>query len=81
MRLRILEKGFRPLQKAILIIVRAIAGGKVPGPMLVLSYRRELCGKYLAACYQEGMRKATEWSLGELELFAAFVSRLNECRY
>ncbi len=81
MRLRILENGYRPLQKVILNIVRAITGGKVPGPILVLSYHRELCGKYLAACYQEGMRKASEWSLGEVELFAAFVSRLNECKY
>jgi hypothetical protein len=81
MRLRILENGFRLLQKAILSILGAVSGGKVPGPILVLSYRRELCGKYLAACFQEGMRKATEWSLGEVELFAAFVSRLNECRY
>ena len=81
MRLRILENGFRLLQKAILSILGAVSGGKVPGPILVLSYRRELCGKYLAACFQEGMRKATGWSLGEVELFAAFVSRLNECRY
>jgi hypothetical protein len=80
-RLRILEKGFRPLQKVILSMIRVLSGGKVPGPILVLSYRRELCGKYLAACYQEGMRKATEWSLGEVELFAAFVSKLNQCKY
>ena len=81
MRLRILEKGFRPLQKVILCMVRAMSGGKVPGPILVLSYRRELCGKYLAPCYQEGMRQATEWSLGEVEIFAAFISKLNECKY
>jgi len=81
MRLKILEEGFRPLQKAILSLLRAISGGKVPGPILVLSYRRDLCGKYLAACYQEGMRKATEWTLGEVELFAAFVSKLNRCKY
>ncbi len=81
MRLQILEKGFRPLQKAILTMVRIMSSGKVPGPILVLSYRRELCGKYLAACYQEGMRKAAEWSLGEVELFAAFVSKLNQCKY
>ena len=81
MRLKILEEGFRPLQKAILSFLKAISGGKVPGPILVLSYRRDLCGKYLSACYQEGMRKATEWTLGEVELFAAFVSKLNECKY
>ncbi len=81
MRLRILEEGFRPLQKAILSVIKVVSGGKVPGPILVLSYRRELCGKYLAACYQEGMRKTSEWSVGEVELFAAFVSKLNGCRY
>ncbi len=81
MRLRVFENGFKPLQKVILSVIRAISRGKVPGPILVLSYRRELCGKYLAACYQEGMRQATKWSLGEVELFAAFVSKLNQCKY
>ena len=81
MRPSILENGHRPLQKAILNTIKLMTGGMVPGPMLVLSYRRELCGQYLAACYQEGMRQATEWSVGEVELFAAFVSRLNACRY
>jgi len=81
MRPSILENGHRPLQKAILNTIKLMTGGMVPGPMLVLSYRRELCGQYLAACYQEGMRRASEWSVGEVELFAAFVSRLNACRY
>ena len=81
MRPSILANGHRPLQKAILNTIKLMTGGMVPGPMLVLSYRRELCGQYLAACYQEGMRQAREWSVGEVELFAAFVSRLNACRY
>ncbi len=81
MRLQILEKGHRPLQKIILGFIRRASKGRVPGPILVMSYRRELFGKYLAQCFQEGMREATEWSVGEVELFAAFVSRLNECRY
>ena len=81
MRLRILESGHRPVQKLFLGIFKAMIGGMAPGPILALSYRRELCGKYLAACYQEGMREATEWSVGEVELFAAFVSKLNSCRY
>ena len=81
MRLQILENGHRPVQKVFLSIIRAVSDGNVAGPILVMSYRRELFGKYLAACYQEAMRAATEWSLGEVELFAAFVSRLNACRY
>jgi hypothetical protein len=80
MRLRILESGHRPVQKLFLRIFKAISG-LAPGPILALSYQRELCGKYLAACYQEGLREVTEWSVGEVELFAAFVSKINACRY
>jgi len=81
MRLAVLENGLRPVQKIILAIFRTLTGGLVPGPLLVLSYRRGLCGKYLAACFQEGMREATEWSVAEVEIFAAFVSKLNSCQY
>jgi uncharacterized peroxidase-related enzyme len=81
MRLQILENGHRPFQKAILSFIRTVSGGHVPGPILVMSYRRELFGKYMAASFQEGMRGAKEWSVGEVELFAAFVSHLNECKY
>lgn len=81
MRPKILERGHRPLQRGILGVIRAVTGGMVPGPMLVLSYRRELCGQYLAACYQEGMRRAKEWSASQVEIFAAFISSLNACRY
>ena len=70
-----------PYRSSLLRIFKVISGGLAPGPILALSYRRELCGKYLAACYQEGLREATEWSVGEVELFAAFVSKLNACRY
>jgi hypothetical protein len=81
MRLEILEKGHRPLQKIILHFMRSSSTGNAPAPVLVMSYRRELFGKYLAACFQEGMRTAKKWTIGEVELFAAFVSRLNECKY
>lgn len=81
MRLQILEHGHRPLQRLILRLIRVISGGHVAEPILVMSYRRELFGQHLAACFREGMRQAHEWTVGEVELFAAFVSRLNECKY
>lgn len=81
MRLEILEQGHSPLQKILLSLFRAASGGDAPGPVLVMSYRRELFGKYLAECFQDGMRHATAWTKGEVELFAAFVSRINECKY
>ena len=81
MRLEILETGHRPLQKAMLALTVLATAGQVPGPVRVLSYRRVLFGRDFAACLQEALRGARGWSLGEVELFAAFVSRLNECRY
>mgnify|MGYP001165600077 CR=1 FL=1 len=80
MRLQILENGHRFFQKLILsLIKRSSESGKAPGPILVMSYRRELFGKHIAPCFQEAMRKGKEWSIGEVELFAAFVSSLNQC--
>ena len=80
MRLTILRQGHRPLQKLQLGIMKAFAG-LVPGPVLVLSYRRELFGKYFADCLQEAMRQSTVWRKAEVELFAAFVSQQNQCRF
>ncbi len=81
MRLRILQTGHRPLQKVILTLIKLGSEGKVPGPILVMSYRRNFVGKHLAACFQEAMRATTAWKLGEVELFAALVSSLNQCKY
>jgi hypothetical protein len=80
MRLQILHNGHRPLQKLLLRVVARVVG-QVPGPIAVMSYRREIFGKGLSACFQEAMRKQTEWSDGETEVFAAFVSKLNSCAY
>ena len=80
MRLRILETGHRPLQKFFLALIKRYIG-EVPGPVLTMSYRRELFGRFFAASLHEGMRGAKEWRLGEVELFAAFVSKLNQCPF
>jgi hypothetical protein len=80
MRLKQLEQPHGLWQKLRFAVIRATAG-TVPGPFLALSYRRDFCGKYLARCYQQGLRRAREWSVGEIELFAAFVSSLNRCRF
>jgi hypothetical protein len=80
MRLPQLEQPHGLMQKLRYFVMRA-ALGRVPGPILALSYRRDFCGKYLARCYQQGLRQAREWSVGEIEMFAAFVSSLNRCRF
>ena len=78
MRLAALTQPHSLRQRIVFALFRAFLG-QVPGPVLALSYRRDVCGKYLARCYQRGLRGAQEWSAGEVELFAAFVSSLNRC--
>jgi uncharacterized peroxidase-related enzyme len=80
MRLKVLGTGFRPLQRAQLRLIKRIAG-YVPGPMAVMSYRRDFFGKYFASILQMAMRRARAWRVGDVELFAAFVSQQNQCTY
>jgi hypothetical protein len=79
MRLSI-ERRLRPVQKLVLGLLKVMAG-QVPGPVLLASYTQPIFGNGWAACMKEGMRRATEWSVGEVELFAAFVSRINSCGF
>lgn len=78
MRLKILHDGYRPIQK---LIIKVLFGKSIPGPVAVMSYRRELGGKPLADFFQQKMRSQTSWGKGEVELFAAFVSSLQQCQY
>ena len=80
MRLALLHDGHRPLQKFFLAIIRGLVG-HVPGPIATMSYRSELWGKQFAGCLQDAMRGPSPWTVGERELFAAFVSNLNQCLY
>jgi hypothetical protein len=80
MRLDALHHGHRPLQRLQMTFMRLLVG-RVPGPIAVMSYRRELFGARLASCFQEAMRGPSQWSIWEREIFAAFVSRLNQCEY
>lgn len=80
MRVEVLKRGHSRLQKIQLWILGAIAGRSLE-PVLMMSYRRNFFGKYWARCLQEGLRHARGWSVGEVEIFAAFVSSLNRCRY
>jgi hypothetical protein len=80
MRLEVLHNGFRPIQRLLLKPMRE-PGGSVPGPIAVMTYRRALHGKYFAKAFQESMREMRHWTIGDVELFASFVSKQNECVY
>jgi hypothetical protein len=55
--------------------------GQVPGPILTFSHRPHFFGRAFSDASQEVLRGPSEFSVGERELFAAFVSKLNDCRY
>ena len=46
-----------------------------------LVYRSELFGRPFSAALQRVMRGPSDWSVGERELFAAFVSAQNQCPF
>jgi len=80
MRLKILKRGHRLLQKVQIFFIGTMMG-YTPGPIAVLSYRRNFFGKYYNPWLQQALRGAKHWSVGEIELFGTFVSKQNQCQY
>jgi hypothetical protein len=46
-----------------------------------MRYRSELFGQPFSAALQRVMRGPSDWSVGERELFAPFVSAQNQCPF
>ena len=78
MRLKKVHSGHRLREKAILGMMRLMTG-HAPGVVRTLMYRKEFFGTPWTALTQQVMRGPSEWTIGERETFAAFVSRLNQC--
>ena len=81
MRLKNVEQGDRLSSKVLYSFIRLVSGFRAPDVVRTLRYRQEFFGRYHNAHTQAVMRGPSEWSVGERELFAAFVSRLNNCAF
>jgi hypothetical protein len=79
MRLRRVEHGHRLPQKLILGVIGLINRRRAPDILRTLFYRPEFLGRPMSEWTQAVMRGASEWSVAERELFAAFTSKLNQC--
>jgi hypothetical protein len=79
MRLANVERGDGLGSRVLYAVVRVVSGHRAPDVVRTLRYRRHLFGTPHSAHTQAVMRGPSEWSIGERELFAAFVSRLNQC--
>lgn len=81
MRLRILDEGHPFWARAVLGILRALWRRPVPDVIKLIHYRRAFWGKPMMRVAQEAMRGPSAWSVGDRELMAAFVSRVNQCEF
>jgi hypothetical protein len=81
MRLKKVETGQRLPQKLLIGAITLLKRVRVPDVVRTLTYRPELYGKAYNEWIQTTLRGASGWSVGERELFAAFVSRLNQCPF
>jgi hypothetical protein len=79
-RLAALETGHAPPIAAQIAEERKL-NGYVSDIGLALRYRPELFGAPFSELLQQVMRGPSEWSAGERELFAAFVSVQNQCPF
>jgi len=78
MRLRKVHQGHRLPDKLMLTMMDLIVG-HAPGVVRTLRYRKEFFGHPFSELTEQVMRGPSEWTVGEREMFAAFVSRLNQC--
>ncbi len=81
MRLRRVEAGHRLQEKLKLWLIGLVSGYSPPDIVRTLFYRPEYFGRPISRLTQRVLRGPSEWSVGERELFAAFVSRLNQCPF
>jgi hypothetical protein len=81
MRLRATESGHAPAQAAALAAMRAETGREPVDVVKTLYYQPERFGRPFSDALDLAMRGESDWTPGERELFAAFVSSLNQCPF
>jgi hypothetical protein len=78
MRLDRVHRG-HPFSDKLKLAAMRVMAGHTPGVVRTLLYRKNFFGKKFSELTQQVMRGPSQWSVGDRELFAAFVSRLNQC--
>lgn len=79
MRLAILDQGHRLHIKVLLAMIRLVSRQPVLDAVKLAFYRPGFYGA--GPLTHEAMRGPSDWSIGDRELLAAFVSKVNESRF
>ncbi len=81
MRLKALEQQQRLGVRLKFLMIRVMSGRSAPDVLRALHYKQKRWGEPFSNLLQAVMRGPSDWSIGERELFATFVSHLNQCRF
>ncbi|HEU5026249.1 MAG TPA: carboxymuconolactone decarboxylase family protein [Spirillospora sp.] len=77
MRLDVLNRGYRPGAKMLFAAVRLFSGRSLPDAAKLTFYRPDFYGARAKEFTHEAMRGPSAWSVGDRELMAAYVSKVN----
>ena len=81
MRLEVLNSGYGIGNKILFAVIRLFSGHPVPDAARLVFYRPDFYGNLMKKSTHEAMRGPSEWSVGDRELMAAFVSKQNDCAF
>ena len=81
MRLDILNRGYTPGTKLLFAVIRLFSGNPVPDAAKLVFYRPGFYGAAAKQFTHEAMRGPSDWSIGDRELMAAYVSKVNESAF
>ncbi|HET6295651.1 MAG TPA: carboxymuconolactone decarboxylase family protein [Kribbella sp.] len=81
MRLDILNHGYSPGTKLLFAVIRLFSGHPLPDAAKLVFYRPDFYGTRAKEFTHEAMRGPSAWSIGDRELMAAYVSKVNESAF
>ncbi len=80
MRLPRVERG-EGLARLMFAVIRLVSGQRAPDVVRSIFFRKKFFGTPFAQLVQDTLRGPSEWTVGEREMFASFVSDRNKCRF
>lgn len=81
MRPEVLERGYSLGTRLLFRVARLMTGHPVPDAARITFYRPDFYGEHAKRLTQEAMRGPSPWSVGDRELMAAYVSRVNDAPF